>query len=616
MRRSFPPVCAFGVLISLFVLVSGLSATTFVIEGHTADQEIWSDGTFRFVGQSDMRVGGAAADVDGAAFYIFELPDLGGYSITSTSLEFTLLSISNSPGGNGDLYGFDYRDTAALVFEDYYQGTYGGDSASKGIQNDIVTPSSTEGAIKTSGSGSINLSGFLKDQYSSGAQAGDYVVFRINSDVSNEGNYNYYTLASANHADSKPVLTIITDGPADPTAGPNQLFNLYGASDVPNFPYSSTLVWPDEVGEGDICIWNDDRFAAMSITIDDNTKPDHEWWLQMAEEYDMELTWFVVTGGVGGSNSAFNGTWADWQALADAGHSIQSHTVSHGNLDYLDDYEPSQTALNDNVTGQWAGTLAYPSPGSITPRPDLAKDYFIGARGTVGTPNGATNINYMETNSTSGRINKDYIDSILYGTSGVSWLGGNRYVRGWLCTHFHLVQDRPAVVADLEYIDSLRSEIWVGTFYDVVRFGQERDTAALTVDSVENDRIEFTLADRMDDTIYDFPLTIKFRVPNEWPDVVATQGENSPEAWMVEHEGNQYALVKVVPDRGSVTLMMSSGVEWGGIAANAAGQVNTGTFLKWLYVAHQPWVWSYSLERWLYAPDPGADPTGMWTFFP
>lgn len=337
------------------------------------------------------------------------------------------------------------------------------------------------------------------------------------------------------------------------SAQDTQRFNLYGATDVQKFPLSQDLVWPDEVGEAQITLWSGDKYAALTITIDDNIPQDHAWWLEKAEQYDLELTWFVITQNIS--------DWSIYQALVDAGHSVQSHTVTHGALDYDGEYGPSQEAINNNITGQWAGTIAYPGGTAYDPRPDLAKDFYIGGRGVVGTPNKANSINYMQTSSSSSRIDKDYLDSILFGRSSINWLNNTSYLRGWLCSHFHFVQNKPTIEADLEYLDSHRDLVWVDSFYDVIRFVQERDTATLDVTKVAWNEIRFELTDWMDDSIYDFPLTIKVRIPNEWTGVTATQNNQPIDAQIVMHENNQYILVDAVPDRGEVVIAGEGGVE-------------------------------------------------------
>lgn len=359
------------------------------------------------------------------------------------------------------------------------------------------------------------------------------------------------------------VSAAAVDG-EDPDTGtevdpnPNQRFNLFYATDVPKFPVSSSLVWPSKVGDADICLWNDDKFAALSITIDDNIPGDHGWWLSMANTYNQKLTWMVVSDWVEGDRSGVAGTWDGFQAIVNAGHSVQSHTKTHGVLknsteEYIVDYQGSQDKINQELSGQSALTLAYPDPSAVPTKPEIAQNYYIGARGTHGTPNVANAISYKQTNSTSSQIDSNFVNSIVYGTSGISWLA-KKYTRGWLVTHFHTVKDRANTEQNLRYIKSLESQIWSGLFYDVIRFAQERDTATVTVKSVNTDSIRFDLKDWMDDTIYDFPLTIKFRVDNSWNSSRANQGGSSLETWVVTHEGKKYALVKAIPDRGEIVL--------------------------------------------------------------
>lgn len=55
---------------------------------------------------------------------------------------------------------------------------------------------------------------------------------------------------------------------------------------------------------------------------------------------------------------------------------------------------------------------------------------------------------------------------------------------------------------------------------------------------------------------------------------------------------------------------------WGKGTVLESNQVNTGTALGWLFLTEGDWAWSYSLEKWIYAPDPGPDATGEWIYFP
>lgn len=195
------------------------STTTTVIYGDVNDNQAQSNGSTIWVGQQELRVGGASAGVDGSAVYLFALPSLGtGESVVSASLTFELLDIVNSFGFNADLYGLSYRTTASVTGADWWQGDFGTDSNATGLQDNVMTPSSIEGSITTDATGSLNLLNYINAQYTAGAVAGDFVVLRLNADTADAANYYYYKVASANNSSAKPYLTLEIGSGSDTTA--------------------------------------------------------------------------------------------------------------------------------------------------------------------------------------------------------------------------------------------------------------------------------------------------------------------------------------------------------------------------------------------------------------
>lgn len=338
----------------------------------------------------------------------------------------------------------------------------------------------------------------------------------------------------------------------------NDQLTTLGAPSGARFPLTE-ITWPSNPGDAEVCLWKDDKYAAASITIDDNCKPDHQWWLDICEQYDIRVTWFVVTGGVGGSNSGFNGTWADFQRLIDAGHCVQSHTISHRSTGDVDpesitrpEYRDSQAVMNANLPGNECLTLAYPYGRGDQA---LAGEYYIAARGTNGQPSKANSINYLDTNK--GGISQDYINSVLGRPApNVAWLNDVRYKRGWLQPLYHFIQDRDAAAADIERLCSERDLIWIDTYVNVVKYAQERDSATLTTTANEANRIALSLTDLMHDGIFDYPLTLKVRLPDHWDSLRATQDGAPIDAELVTHGGHPYALVQAVPNRGAIELRL------------------------------------------------------------
>ncbi len=76
----------------------------------------------------------------------------------------------------------------------------------------------------------------------------------------------------------------------------------------------------------------------------------------------------------------------------------------------------------------------------------------------------------------------------------------------------------------------------------------------MTTKEATNAKIIFTLTSKMEPTIFDYPLTIKVRLPDAWKSCQATQKDASLPVQTITHEGAPYVLVKVAPDKGDVTL--------------------------------------------------------------
>ncbi len=344
-----------------------------------------------------------------------------------------------------------------------------------------------------------------------------------------------------------------------------------GKADKPR-PEIPEITWPAEPGQAEICLWKDDKYAAISLTIDDNCRPDHDWWLAQAEKHGFPLTWFVITDKVGGRNSGFDGTWADWQRLADAGHSIQSHTTNHraakkgepplSDAEVEAMYRDSLAAINEHVTNNVACCIAYPRG---EPHREIAAKYAIACRGTYGAPNEVNSIDYLNVNE--GNYEQGFIDVLLNGTADEpKWLNkaDHRFRRGWCAVLHHLVHhghtqeeiDKSVAYYEkkLANLAKYKDRIWIGTFPAVAKYGQERDTATLATVSSAPGRVVLSLSDKMDDKLFDEPLTLKVRLPGAWKTVRAAQGGKAVAATFVSHDGAPYAFVDAVPDRGEIVL--------------------------------------------------------------
>jgi len=318
-------------------------------------------------------------------------------------------------------------------------------------------------------------------------------------------------------------------------------------------------VWPEKPGEMGICLWKDDKVAAVSVTVDDNYAPDVPWWFEMSDTYGFPVTWFVITRNIKDDGNAFGGTWKLWQSVLDKGHDVQSHTHTHLHVDDDDwqdiewEYRESKRLIEEKLPGHRARFLAYPG-GKHSDKNDreVAGRYYAGARGVTGVIPDVNSLDYMGTRCGSGGA----LDN-----PKASWADprniltpSHRAYRSWCILLYHFMKEKPENNPFFEFLKENSDVLWLARFGDVSLYGQERDTATLKTVANTSEGIAFDLSDEMDDQAFDYPLTIKLRLYDEWQNVVATQGEKAVEARVVEHEGARFALVQAVPDRGTVRL--------------------------------------------------------------
>jgi peptidoglycan/xylan/chitin deacetylase (PgdA/CDA1 family) len=329
---------------------------------------------------------------------------------------------------------------------------------------------------------------------------------------------------------------------------------IFSFQKIMSAPPSVELDWPAEERNAKVCLWKDNKTAALSLTVDDNIKPDHEWWIEQSKIYNLKVTWFIIIHWLK-DNPQYFGTWNDFRRLYSLGHSVQSHTISHNHrMDTLPDnlveyeYRESKKMIEDSIPGNRCLTLAYPNNYG---KPSIASKYYIASRSAYGRPICFDGGDLSNTNA--GDLTKEWIDYTLFEDSK-----NLQYFRGWNAPLFHgLTEERKKNLTEIfKYIHTLSDKLWVNTYDQIALYLIERKNSKLNVLNNVNGCIRLSLTDNLPDSIYNIPLSIVVCLgSDENIAVVAKQNNRELLFKKVYRNSKLYVLFDAVPDQGEILVL-------------------------------------------------------------
>jgi hypothetical protein len=234
--------------------------------------------------------------------------------------------------------------------------------------------------------------------------------------------------------------------------------------------------------------WKNDKRAAYSITFDDARVSHWQIADSILRKAGISATFFLNTKylikeKVGNKNW----WWSTWQALADAGHEIGSHTYSHTPAykltpdEFREELRRSKQDILENITGI-NDSLAFSYPESIAPEWSLpiVLEYYSSARSICGGFNrGAfqdkdlANLRCVFLNENSNiNVFNSYVDDAIR-------------KRGWLIVGVHSISKQneigPNLIplnwfqAHLNYVVSRKDYLWIAPQGEIVRYIKSRD---------------------------------------------------------------------------------------------------------------------------------------------
>lgn len=310
-------------------------------------------------------------------------------------------------------------------------------------------------------------------------------------------------------------------------------------------------IYPQSIDENyEIATWQGFRDAAISYSFDDLYASHLSTAVPMFNEFDFQLTLFVVTN------------WAsDWDGLNKAaknGHEIASHTVTHPNFSSLTNEQQekelanSQKIINSNVTNQLCATLAYPY--CVMGNSDLVNKHYIASRICSGMIEEKTPTDFSA------------VSSLVCGTLGINTSAdfnakAEQAVRsnGWAVYLIHDLDtsdgysplSSDTLRASLEYLKENSDKYWVTSFGNVAKYIKERNSASVEEISNNDNSLVVQITDAMADSLFAVPLSIRRKLPDNWKNVKVKQNENYLEFKIIE----KTIQFDAIPDRGKITII-------------------------------------------------------------
>ena len=112
------------------------------------------------------------------------------------------------------------------------------------------------------------------------------------------------------------------------------------------------------------------------------------------------------------------------------------------------------------------------------------------------------------------------------------------------------------------YMDEILTELardvgkgylWNTHYEDAVLYIREATSATVSATGDES-KVEITLTDTLDDEIYNYPITVRMRIPDEWEAAKVTQNGKTTYVLPKVASGLWVLDVNIVPDQGVATV--------------------------------------------------------------
>ena len=288
-----------------------------------------------------------------------------------------------------------------------------------------------------------------------------------------------------------------------------------------------------------VCKFKDDKKAAVCLTFDDGCKDHLTEAAPLLKKYGYKGTFYIIVRRVPDKTGNKKLTWPEIKQLADAGHEIGNHSMTHYQLTKAKNKEAlnyeiiAPLAIFKDKIGVTPETFCYPGNSKNPEVIKLVESVHVGS--TKGR-----RFFYGSENFSLSQQEKWLDDAIDKGSEhqamihGIIPNGG-----GW-----KPFKDASVFEGVLKNIKKRDKDLWVCTFADLCKYKKVRDSAKINV-SQDNGNTAFDITSTEK---FNIPLTVKISPCSEG----ITAEQNGKKLELTRCDNNGY--INVIPGNGPVIL--------------------------------------------------------------
>lgn len=313
----------------------------------------------------------------------------------------------------------------------------------------------------------------------------------------------------------------------------------------------------------EICDVKDNKKAIWTFTSDDSLTSSCNYFSEKFNSLELRGSLAMIVKKFYNSDGTVNEAKVDaFKNIFENGNfDITNHTYSHTSpLVNPDDEEYWTSELNDaqvwfedTFEGERVFTVANPLVATSDTIDAIIKEKNWAARNGKGGGYNSLNPTEDEWFHLRWQHGNEYctVDTMK------NWVDTAISERKWQIELWHGVDGEgsspvPSEIATpyFEYVASKKGELWIATFNEAVQYLREKQHAQMDIDVNEDGNLEVVVTHDLPEDIFNYPLSVRTRVPGGWNTVKVTQG-NVTQTVNVD---SRHIVYDIVPD-GSTALI-------------------------------------------------------------